>query len=327
MYSPYGMFSWRQMAQEYEESRNDTAKKIAFVNTRMGECYEAEQGEKPDWESIFDRAEDYEINKPFASVVFITAGVDVQADRIELEIVGWMKGKRSQSLDYHVLLGDTSQDEVWRELDTYLDKTWIRQGDNAMLPLRLMAIDTGYNTTKVYEFAKKHSISRVIPVKGRERQETYVAAPKAIDIMKSGKKIGKTKVFNVGVSMIKSEIYGNLRKRINVEDGNIPEGFCHFPKREPSYFRGITAEEILIIENRRGYPESIWKKKYKRNEPLDCRVYARAAAYMVGMDKWTDEKWNHEINNVQVFEPKQQKAQPAMQQKPKQPRKSIWDRN
>lgn len=295
MYSPYGMFSWARMAKDYEESKNDIPKKIVFINTKLGECYEADQGDKPDWEALYDRAEDYPVNLPFASVAFITAGVDVQADRLEIEIVGWMKGKRSQQIDYRVILGDTTQADVWIDLEKILNETWTREGDKAVLPMRLMAVDTGYNTEKVYEFTKKHSITRVIPVKGREKVDTYVAAPKAIDLVKAGKKIGKVKIWGIGVSIIKSELYGFLKTKIDRETGEVPEGYCHFPQRDSTYFRGITAEEIMLTKNKRGYDSVVWIKKYKRNEPLDCRVYARAAAYLVGMDRWTEDRWAREL--------------------------------
>jgi phage terminase large subunit GpA-like protein len=31
----------------------------------------------------------------------------------------------------------------------------------------------------------------------------------------------------------------------------------------------------------------------ERNEALDCRVYARAAAWIVGADRWTDTTWRN----------------------------------
>lgn len=295
MYSPYGFYSWAQMAKEYEDSANNIPKRITFINTKLGECYEAQKGEKPDYENLYNRAEDYELNSPFASVALITAGVDVQADRLEVEIVGWMPGKTSQSLDYIQIVGRTDQDEVWTELEKIMKRTWQRQGDNAIMPLKLMAIDTGYNTQKVYEFIQKHGISSVIPVKGDDKLGQYFSAPRAVDVTKGGKAVGKVKVYRVGVSMLKRETYGFLRLSIDHETGEVPHGYCHIPKREMSYFRGLTAEEEMMVLNKRGFEEYAFVKKYKRNEPLDCRVYARAAAAVIGIDRWTSERWNSEL--------------------------------
>lgn len=323
MYSPYGMYSWSKMAKDYEESRGKPAKEIVFTNTKLGESYEAVSGDKPDWENILDRAEDYDQGIAFASVAFITAGVDVQADRLEIEIVGWIKGKTSQSIEYIQLIGDTSQAEVWADLGKILMKTWVRQGDNAIIPLRLMGLDTGYNTTKAYEFAQKHGTSRVIPMKGMAKLSMYFSAPKAVDIQKAGKKIGKVNVWGIGVSIIKTDVYGSLKLRVDSEAGVVPDGYCYFPKREPSYFRGLTAEEVIQVDNKKGYPELIWYKKYKRNEPLDCRVYARAAAAIAGMDRWDAARWNRESNMHDIMQDVQQKI-PAAKKKKKERGSDFW---
>ncbi|MCA1775015.1 MAG: phage terminase large subunit family protein, partial [Loktanella sp.] len=34
-----------------------------------------------------------------------------------------------------------------------------------------------------------------------------------------------------------------------------------------------------------------WQKLRERNEALDCRVYARAAAWIAGADRWSDTRW------------------------------------
>jgi len=309
MYSPYGMFSWAQMAKEYVDATGDAPKMIVFINTKLGEVYEGEATEKLNWQHLYERAENYEQGKLFASVVFLTAGVDVQVDRLEIEIVGWMKGKTSQSVEYMQIVGDTAQSEVWQELSRLLTKTWIREGDNAILPLWLMAVDTGYNTQKVYDFVQKHGVARVIPIKGRDSLDMFFTAPKTVDVIKAGKKVGKVKVWNIGVSLIKSEVYGFLKLGIDPETGSVPAGYCHFPIRDAAYFRGLTAEVLEQVKDKKGFDKYQWVKKYKRNEPLDCRVYARAAAAVVGMDRWPDERWTREANVYDTHKPQQVNAE------------------
>jgi phage terminase large subunit GpA-like protein len=41
----------------------------------------------------------------------------------------------------------------------------------------------------------------------------------------------------------------------------------------------------------RGFTRLEWQKLRERNEALDCRVYARAAAWIAGADRWTEAKW------------------------------------
>ena len=320
LYSPLGWYSWAQMAREFVESENDVFKRITWTNTKAGEVYE-EKGEKPNWENLYDRAEEYQINKPFKDVALITAGVDIQADRIEVEIVGWIKGKRYQSIDYRVLVGDTDKDEVWNELGKIVNETWQRE-DKCHLPLRLMAVDSGYNTNKVYSFTKKYSTALVVPVKGRHRLDTHYSSPKAVVVTKAGKKINTVKVWGIGSSYIKTELYGMLKQQKDHESGTIPDGYCHFPKREPYYFRGLTAEELQIITNRRNYREYVWVKKYERNEPLDCRVYARAAAAIVGIDRWDDSRWSREL----YFNTVGTKEMNATSTEKKKRKSDFWDK-
>jgi phage terminase large subunit GpA-like protein len=65
---------------------------------------------------------------------------------------------------------------------------------------------------------------------------------------------------------------------------------CHFPEYNTEYFKQLTAEQ-LITRIVKGYPKRIWQKTRDRNEALDCRVYARAAAIALGIDRWSDGKW------------------------------------
>jgi phage terminase large subunit GpA-like protein len=314
LYSPFGWYSWAQAASDYEDAENDENKLRTFTNTVLGETWK-EKGDAPDWENIFNRRETYTTNTVPLEVGFITAGVDIQKDRIELEIVGWCRGKRTYSLDYRVIVGDTEKPEVWAQLSQVVNETWERE-DKAVLPLRLMAIDTGYNTQFVYEFCRKFDPTRVMPVKGQDAQAVMIASPRTVDVNWKGRKSGTIQLWNIGVSLIKSETYGYLRLNRN-EDGSIPNGYCHFPQYNPDYFKGITAEQ-LTFKVVRGYKRYQWEKKYERNEPLDCRVYARAAAAVVGVDRFEEKHW-------QLMEGTYGKA-PRKDEKPKKRKSDFWNR-
>lgn len=313
MYSPPGWKSWAEIAEEWDKAQGDENKLKSFYNTVLGETYKVKT-DAPQWELLYERAEDYPRNKAFKDVAVITAGADVQADRIEIEIVGWMEGRISQQLDYRVIEGDTTKPEVWLELDKIVNEQFERE-DGVYLPLRLMAIDSGYNSSKVYAWAKKHGSRRVVPTKGQDKLLQFFSPPRAVDTVKHGKKIGKTKVWHIGVSFIKEETYGFLRQSINPETNNIPTGFCFFPKNDPHYFKGLTAEVVQQTKTKQGFTKLEWIKKYNRNEPLDCRVYARAASAIVGIDNWKPDRWERERQMI-VFEAP--KKPTNVQQQPKE---------
>lgn len=319
LYSPYGMYSWVDLVKDYEEATTEIPKMITFVNTKLGEVYN-DKGDKPDWELLWAKREPYQRNIPFNEVCFITAGVDVQADRLEVEIVGWIKGKRSQSIDYRIIFGDTGQDDVWKQLDGILNEQFISEV-GAGYTISKMAVDTGYNTTKVYEFCRRHSIHQVVPIKGQANQMIMVSHPKAVDVSTKGKAINHVKVFNIAVSIIKSELYGWL-KLMPPTDGsqNYPVGYCHFPEYDENHFRSLTAEEMKQTTNKKGNIEYQWIVKYKRNERLDCRVYARAAAAIVGMDRFSDAYWDELA--AEKIPAKKEENQPK-----KKRIDSIWKRN
>lgn len=284
LYSPYGWYSWADAVRDFEDIKGDTNKEKSFTNTVLGLPF-AEDGEVPGWEILFNRREPYRIGKPPKDVVLITVGVDVQRDRLELEIVGWGKSRRSWSIDYRVLIGDTSDITVWDQLAKVVNESWERE-DGLILPMARMAIDTGFNTSKGYDFCRRFDPSRVVPIKGSDSQAVTVSNPRPVDKDRNGKKSGNLGLYMVGVSLLKSELYGYLKLNKN-ENSEAPPGFCHFPQYDALYFKGLTAEKLQyrIV---RGFRKYEWVKIFERNEPLDCRIYARAAATLVGIDRWTN---------------------------------------
>jgi phage terminase large subunit GpA-like protein len=284
LYSPLGWKSWIDIAKEYDDSENDVPRRKSFVNNILAETWK-DQGEVPPWENLYNRREHYKRNTVNNDIYFITVGVDVQKDRLELHVVGWCKNKISYSIDYRQIIGDTFGTQVWDELANVVNETWERT-DKLILPMRLMAVDTGYNTNSVYNFCRRFSETRVIPIKGRDNLGVVIAAPKQVDTTSAGKKIGKIKIWNVGVSVIKSELYGWLK--LEKRDGIAPPGYIHFPEYDESFFRGITAEQLIPMPDKNGHTKYTWVKKYPANEPLDTTVYARAAAAVCGLDRMKD---------------------------------------
>ena len=317
LYSPLGWLSWAEIAEQWEKAQGDDNLLRVFTNTILGQTWK-EKGEAPEWENVYNRRETYALNTVANDVALITAGVDIQKDRIELEVVGWCPGKRSYSIDYRVLPGQTEKEEVWEKLAEVVGETWTRE-DGLVIPLRMMAIDTGYNTQHVYNFCRRFDPTRVMAIKGQDNQATMIASPSQVETNWNGKKTGNILLWKVGVSIIKSEVYGWLRLNKN-EEGVPPNGFCHFPQYEPGYFKGLTCErmEYRIVN---GYRRYQWvKKSGDRNEPLDCRVYARAAAAVVGIDRFQDEHW------TKLLETYGQRSTPKKEEKTK-PRSSFWDRH
>jgi phage terminase large subunit GpA-like protein len=291
LYSPVGWYSWALAAFEWTEAQKSESKLRVFINTVLGETWKL-KGEAPEWRILYDRREGYKFNVVPEGGLFLTAGADVQRDRIEIEIVAWGADKQSWSIDYRVILGDTSGERVYQALENVLNETFEVQNSDARLPIRLLAIDSGFNTQSVYNFSRGKA-GRVVPIKGFENQQGIVGVPTPVEISYGGRKVPRgTRLWPVGVSTAKAELYGWLRLHPPTNTGeSFPPGYCHFPEYQDDYFKMLTAEQ-LSVKTVRGYRKYFWEKIRERNEALDARVYARAAAAIVGIDRWSEKDFN-----------------------------------
>ena len=292
LYSPVGWFSWADAAQQFIDAGKDPLKLMVFVNTVLGETWK-EQGDAPDWEDIYRRREGYKIGTVPDGVLFLTAGADVQKDRIEVEIVGWGRDLQSWSIDYIEILGDTSTPEPYSQLESLLDEKFpFAANGDVKLPIKVLAIDSGYNTQSVYNWARNH-IGRVIPVKGTATQPLIISGGRPVDVTYKGQTYRRgVKLWTVGTNLAKTELYGWLRVKAPLEKtDHYKPGYCHFPEYQEEYFRMLTSEQ-LQIRRVRGHPVYEWHKVYERNESLDARIYARAAASVVGLDRFESHNWD-----------------------------------
>jgi phage terminase large subunit GpA-like protein len=291
LYSPVGWFAWSDAAAMFERAKKDVAVLQVFINTVLGETWSV-QGEAPEWQRLYDRREDYPIGIVPNGGLFLTAGADVQKDRIEVEVVAWGRGKESWSVDYLVLEGRTAEASVWQKLSTLVEKQY-PTASGVTLPITALAIDSGYATSEVYAWARQQVASRVIVVKGDSRAAAFVGPPSPIDVGPHGDRLrGGIRVWPVNGSMVKEELYRWLHlDRPTEEDGGAyPPGYCHFPKYGGEFFKQITGEQ-LVTRIIKGYRRPEWQKTRDRNEALDCRVYARGAAAVFGMDRFTENEW------------------------------------
>lgn len=273
LYSPFS--SWAAMVSAFENAADDEFEQKVFWNTALGETWE-EKGEAPPWETLFDRREAYPVGRVPPGVIFLTAGVDVQRDRLEYEVVGWDDQWRSWSIEYGVLDGDTSQPEVWQALATVARATY-PDVNNLGRPIEMMAVDAGYQTEMVYGFCRTRE--NAMAVKGSNAKDhPDLGRPKKVDFTFNGRLKKKGAVlWIVGDHRIKQRLYDWFRQSPPREAGEeYPFGYCHFPAYTSDYFKQLTAER-LVLRQRRGFTEYEWEKT-GRNEALDCRKYSYAAA-------------------------------------------------
>lgn len=203
-------------------------------------------------------------------VAVLTAGVDIQDDRIELEVVGWGGDEESWSIAYEVIYGDPATPLVWNDLDQMLTRTFPHSRAVPDLAIRAAAVDTGgHHTMAAYAFCRERFSRRVWAIKGRGGSAHPIWPRRP-----SRNNKGRVHLFSLGVDTAKDAIYARLRI---TEPG---PGCCHFPMdRDAEWFRQLTSEKV-VTRYKSGHPVRQWvKKDHDRNEALDCRVYALSALH------------------------------------------------
>ena len=269
---------WQEVVEKFLLAKEmldqgDPEKMKTWVNTELGETWE-EPGERLEDTELVNRREVYDAQVP-EDVLVLTAGVDVQDDRFEVEVVGWGVGKESWGIRYQKIYGDMLKEQVWRDLDAFLTATFSKK-DGTQLPILCTCIDSGgHHTDQVYRFTKERYERRIFAIKGKGGQEVpYIRNPSTNNRV-------KTPLFVLGVDAGKALVYQRLKHEPPERKG---PNYCHFPLNEEAgydeqYFRGLTSEKA-VVRFRKGRSVTVWEIKdasYKRNEPLDLRNYATAA--------------------------------------------------
>jgi len=333
LYSPVGWLSWAQIAREWEAVQGNDAALKAAKNTLLGETWQ-ERGEAPDWKRLYERPRDHALGIVPAGGLVLTAGADVQPDRIEIDIWAWGRGLESWLVDHVVLEGATAGLDVWNELTKLLGATWQHQG-GAVMQIARLAIDSGdgRTTSQVYSWVRRFG-GVAVAIKGVDGfdRSAPVDGPSYVDATEDGRKIRRgVKLWKVAGAVFKSETYRFLRLERPTDEEfaegiTFPDGFIHLANGiTAEWVKQLTAEQLTTVRDRRGFSKLEWRQMRERNEALDCRVYARAAAWLLGIDRWLDTKWQALEQQVAADRPKEHAAgQVRPHTKPGEKRRSEW---
>ncbi|MEM9764668.1 MAG: terminase gpA endonuclease subunit [Pseudomonadota bacterium] len=266
LYSPW--LTWAEIAAEYDKVKADPPRLQVFTNTVLGQAW-SQDGETIEADGLLGRREALGDRLP-DGVALLTAGVDVQGDRIEISVIGWGAGEEAWVIEHRVIWGDPSGPAIWADLDRALSRTWPHVRSVADLRLHAVAVDTGgHYTAAAYEFCRTRLRRRVWGIKGRGGP----GVPLWPRRHSRGK--GGAPMFTIGVDAAKDVISSRLRV---TEPG---PACIHFSADlDEQYFKQLTAER-RVTELRKGRPVAAWKPRHPgaRNEAFDCAVYALAALY------------------------------------------------
>lgn len=266
--------TWSEISVNFMASKSDPSRLQVWTNTALGEPFEDRETAPLSPDLLASRAVDCD---PAWSrilpggVAVITAGVDTQDDRLEVEIVGWGLHEESWSLDYQIIHGDTSRPDPWDALDRLIAKRFRHCRAVPDLPIAAVCIDSGgHRTDQVMRYSAARLNRRIWAIKGRGGQGVP-PWPKRPPKVRRG---GVAPVFMIGVDPLKRTLFDRLGI-----DAPGP-GHCNFPaERDHWWFEGLVSERP-IRKWTRGVARIEWiVDRGVRNEPLDCRNYATAALH------------------------------------------------
>lgn len=317
LYSPTGWLSWKRMVHEFLEAKHEVDRRNyeklkTFVNTRLAETWDSGRGESVSDDALFSRREPY--RKVPQDAYVLTAGVDVQKDRLEVEVVAWGEGNESWAMDWHMIPGDPDKREVWDELDQYLNVHWEHESG---VKLRILSclIDSGYATKMVYSFVAPRQGGRVFASKG-------IGGEGKPPFTFSSKRNNAVRLVAVGTDGAKQTVHNYLRYLYPENRG---PGYCHFPDKEvfsPEYFAQLTGE-TRVRRYQRGFEKWEWRKTRPRNEALDARVLAYTALLILNPN-WVDYKANMDALKQRYIAAGEDQT-PVMQQQWTRPRGVVHE--
>lgn len=321
--------TWQNVVKQFIESKDDQLKLRSFKNLVLGEVWEDQTTRDMDSNELMRRCESYGPALP-AAVIVLTAGVDVQDDRLELIIKGWGLNEESWLIDYKIIYGDPSTNKLWSELDLALNVTY-QHSLGAVLLLSAVCIDAmGHFTQQVYNYTNHASRKnrRVFAIYGRSGDNMPI-----INFHPSKTRKGDS--FAVGVDTAKELIFS----RLSITD--FGPGYMHFPYEiridkqtskgvtlEKEYFEQLTSEKLITVYDK-GIPKRVWKQLRARNEALDLEVYATAAFYACQYDESSLKRilQRIEIVSEEIKNPKQTNQQPNEQVLKRTNWANGWNKN
>lgn len=263
--------SWGKLAAEFVTAKRSPDTLQVFVNTILAQGWR-ESADEIDDTALAARSEPFGFTAIPADVLIVTAGIDVQDDRLEITFIGWSRDE-SFILGHVVIWGRSHDDSTWAELDELLRTAWPHpNGGTLRLDAAVIDSGDGGTTDVVYSFCRPRFSRKIVAGKGVAGKRPAIAASTSKG----------SKLFLIGVDGLKAQILTRLASGRTIRfSGDL----------EPVWYEQL-ASERRIIRYVRGQPVRRFERKTgQRAEALDCVVYAFAARQLVtvNLDRRADE--------------------------------------
>lgn len=255
--------SWDKLATDFLGVKDCPEDLQTFVNTILAEGWK-EDVDALDEKALQARAERFGLDAIPEEVRFITAGVDVQDDRLETTIVGWSK-EEMFCLGHVVIWGTPDDDTTWLELDTLLRTRWQHPyGGTIGIDAAVVDSSDGDWTERVYAFCFPRARRRIMAGKGMHGSRPVLEMSKG--------KVRGGRLWILGVDVVKTTLMNRLA---------LGRVMRFSDSLAPVWFEQLAGERKTVRYSRGQPVVSFQPVPGRRNEALDCTVYAYAARQVV----------------------------------------------
>lgn len=277
-YSPFT--TWVQIIYDYQVALKDPQGMKGFVNTTLGETFDERVGEKLEHDILLEKIFPYKAQVPMRAV-YLTAGIDSQKDRFEIYVWGWGIGEEAFLIDKVIVMGRPDDEGTLVRVDEVINRRY-RHEDGSDMGIGKICWDTGgIDPAIVHKRSRKHGIYRVLPIKGASQYG------KTVITMPTSKNQHNTYLCEIGTDTAKELLYARMQlPRTDISEPT-PQAF-RFPADQEIFSEAeakqLVAEE-MVQKLVKGKIRLLWDARGRRNEALDCLVYAYAALRLA-MQKW-----------------------------------------
>lgn len=256
---------WPKLAVEFLEVKDNPPKLQVFVNTILGESWKG-GGEAVNPDKLQEGAKPFTLDNLLPQILWLVAGVDVQADRLEILITGIDADTNYYVVDAQTIWGDPVIDaSVWSELDRLLGSTW-KHPNGGQIGISACGIDAGFSQSEVTAFTQPRRGRRIFATRGKEGKRPTITRGKTSD---------RKLLQIIGIDSVKNKISSML---------SAGQGLTFSDSLPVRVFEEM-ASERRIMRYRRGVPFVTWERYPSTPaEAWDCLTYAIAVSELVNKD-------------------------------------------
>lgn len=278
---------WEKLVSDWDKAYDDPEKLEVFTNHVLAEPWK-ERDLMINTDTLRARAAPYvgASGKPVEvpnGVGILTAGVDVQGNRVELLVKGWGAREESWMVSHHRIWGDPEprDSDVWDKLFALLRKPYVHESGRT-LRIAATMIDSGHFRDTVFSFVRgKESALRIYAIKGTDAVQD---SPLRRSVRANRQKI---RLWTVDTWEYKRIIDRRIKTSPPpVGSAYSPPGFMHFsgPTEtggDAEYFSQLNAIkwEWKVV---RGERMRVPVETNRPDEAIDLEVYSLAALRSLG---------------------------------------------